>query len=193
MDALLSSQVSNTRLDDASDAMLAKRAMHETDAFAALYRSHALEVYRYCYRRLRDREAAEDATSQTFMNAYTGLHRLGNKPFRPWLFAIARNVVVDVHRARRPVFSLDETIDREDSDPSPEALALDGEQRDAVQQLLSQLPSRDREVVELRLAGFTGEEIAQTLNCSREAVRAAHYRAMQRMRMLVNAEGIIDP
>ena len=193
MDALLSSQVSNTKLDDASDAVLVARAMHDTDAFTTLYRANALDVYRYCYRRLRDREAAEDATSQTFMNAYAGLPRLGTKPFRPWLFAIARNVVVDVHRTRRPVFSLDETIDREDSNPSPEALALDGEQRDAVQQLLRQLPDRDRDVVELRLAGFSGEEIAQTLNCSREAVRAAHYRAMQRMRALVNAEGITYP
>ena len=83
-------------------------------------------------------------------------------------------------------------MDREDSGPSPEAVAIDWEEQDAVQRLLRQLPRRDREVVELRLSGLTGREIAQTLNCSREAVRAAHYRAMQRMRALVSEEGIID-
>lgn len=193
MDTLLNSQISSPKLDDASEAASAARALDDTDPFSALYRAYALDIYRYCYRRLHNREAAEDATSQIFTNAYAGLHRLGNKPFRPWLFAIARNVVVDVHRNRRSLFSLDETIDHEDTDPSPEALALAKEQQDTVQQLLRQLPSRDRDVVELRLSGLTGEEIAQTLQCSREAVRAAHYRAMQRLRAIANAEGIVDP
>lgn len=191
MDALLSSQAASATRNDESDGALAARALHDPEAFTDLYRAYALDVYRYCYRRLHDREAAEDATSQTFINAYAGLHRLGGKPFRPWLFAIAHNVVVDTHRGRHPHFHLEETDAREDPDPSPEALAIDREQRDAVQLLLQQLPKRDREVVELRLAGLTGLEIAQTLNCSREAVRTAHHRAIQRLRALLDNEGIV--
>lgn len=192
MDTLLSNQVPSRTFDDTSDAILAARALHDPEAFTALYRANALDVYRYCYRRLRNREAAEDATSQIFMNAYSALHRLGDKPFRPWLFAIAHNVVVDVHRGRRQHFPLDETIDREDGQPSLEALAIDRDHQDAVQQLLRQLPQRDREVVELHLAGLTGVEIAQTLNCSPEAVRSAHYRAMKRMREIVDRKGIVE-
>ena len=90
-------------IQDESDDALAARALHDPEAFTLLYRAYALDVYRYCYRRLQDREAAEDATSQTFVNAYSGLRRLGDKPFRPWLFAIAHNVVVDIHRDRRPL------------------------------------------------------------------------------------------
>ncbi len=117
MDALLSTQVPGaTFSDDAVDA-LAARALHDPEAFTTLYRTYALDVYRYCYRRLHDREAAEDATSQTFFNAYSGLRRLGAKPFRPWLFAIAHNVVVDAHRNRRPLFPLEETDTREDPGP----------------------------------------------------------------------------
>ncbi len=58
--------------------------------------------------------------------------------------------------------------------------------------LLCQLHKRDREVVELRLAGLTGAEIAQTLNCSHEAVRAAHYRAIHRLRELLETEGTFE-
>ena len=119
MDALLRNPAPSRTFDDQSDDSIAVAAVPEPDAFTALYRANVLDVYRYCYRRLRNREAAEDATSQIFINAYTGLERLGNKPFRPWLFAIAHNVVVDVHRSRRPVFPLDEATDHEDSDPTP--------------------------------------------------------------------------
>jgi RNA polymerase sigma-70 factor (ECF subfamily) len=189
MDALLSSQAPGATFSNEADDALAARALHDPEAFTTLYRAYALDVYRYCHRRLRDREAAEDATSQTFINAYAGLRRLGGKPFRPWLFAIAHNVVVDVHRSRRPLFPLAESDTREDPDPSPEALAIDRERQEAMQLLLGQLPKRDREVVELRLAGLTGREIAQTLSCSREAVRAAQYRAMHRLRELMDMEG----
>ena len=190
MDALLSAHSSGATVSDDSDDALAARALHEPEAFTILYRAYALDVYRYCYRRLRDREAAEDATSQTFTNAYAGLSRLGRKPFRPWLFTIAHNVVTDVHRGRRPSFPLEGMDVREDPDPSPEALAINREQEDAMQLLLRRLPKRDREVVELRLAGLTGREIAQTLSCSPQAVRAAQYRAINRLRELMEREGI---
>ncbi len=165
------------------------RALDDPEAFTLLYRAYALDVYRYCYRRLEDRDSAEDATSQTFVNAYAGLRRLGQKPFRPWLFTIAHNVVVDVHRHRHPHFSLEEADIHEAGDPSPEMLVIDHEERDAMQHLLRQLSKRDREVVELRLAGLTGREIAQTLGCSGEAVRAAQYRALRDLRKLMNMEG----
>lgn len=190
MDALLRNHASGKTYEDDSDNALAARALHDPEAFTLLYRSYALDVYRYCYRRLQDRYTAEDATSQTFVNAYAGLRRLGHKPFRPWLFTIAHNVVVDVHRNRRPHSSLDEAVIREDGGPSPEMVAIEHEQRDAMQQLLRRLSKRDREVVELRLAGLTGREIAQTLGCSGEAVRAAQYRAMRHLRELLNTEGI---
>lgn len=182
MDALLHSSNPGTAIDDESDDALAVRALHDPEAFTILYRTHALAVFRYCDRRLHDREAAEDATSQTFINAYSGLRRLGNKPFRPWLFAIAHNVVVDAQRKRRTLLHLDDMSYQEDPDPSPEMQAIDHEQHDAIQILLMQLPKRDREVLELRLAGLTGSEIAQTLGCSREAIRAAQYRALHRLR-----------
>lgn len=187
MDTLLSSQEPGRTLDEASDDALAARALHDPEAFTILYRSYALEVFRYCNRRLQDHDAAEDAASQTFVNAYAGLHRLGRKPFRPWLFAIAHNVVVDAHRNRRPLFSLQETDTHEDPNPSPEAEVIEREQRITLQALLQQLPKRDREVVELRLSGLTGREIAQALDCSHDAVRTAHYRALQRMRELIEA------
>ena len=189
MDAILHSGVWAPGTESESDEALAARALHEPEAFTALYRTYAFDVYRYCYRRLENREAAEDATSQTFTNAYAGLKRLGHKPFRPWLFAIAHNVVVDAYRNRRATASLDDLYQQHDPGDSPESVAIGAESRGAVRMLLEQLPKRDREVVELRLAGLSGLEIAQTLGCSHAAVRVAHHRALERMRALMDASG----
>jgi len=55
------------------DAVLAAAAASDPRAFAPLYERYLDAVYRYCYRRLGSREAAEDATSQVFYRAIAGL------------------------------------------------------------------------------------------------------------------------
>ena len=50
------------------------------------------QVYGLCYRMLRQREDAEDATQETFFRVAKNLHRWdSNRAFEPWLFAIAGN------------------------------------------------------------------------------------------------------
>jgi DNA-directed RNA polymerase specialized sigma24 family protein len=80
------------------EALLVARAKEDLTAFAPLYARYLTPVYRYCYARLGDREAAEDATSQVFTRALVALpeHRGGS--FGAWLFAIALNVVANQHR-----------------------------------------------------------------------------------------------
>jgi RNA polymerase sigma-70 factor (ECF subfamily) len=58
---------------DESDLIAA--AQRDRRAFAPLYARYALPIYRYCYRRLGNHEAAEDATSQTFVKALDALDR----------------------------------------------------------------------------------------------------------------------
>jgi RNA polymerase sigma-70 factor, ECF subfamily len=173
-------------IDD--DAAAVAAALDDPAAFTVLYRKYATDVYRYCYRRLGNREAAEDATSQIFMRSIGGLRSIKDRPFRPWLFTIAHNVLIDCYRGTRQTSSLDQIPEREDPSPTPESMAIAGEDRTVVQLLLLRLPERDRQVIELRLAGLSGAEIAQTLGCSHGAIRVAHHRAIERMRVLLTSE-----
>jgi RNA polymerase sigma-70 factor (ECF subfamily) len=170
------------------DAAAVAAALADPAAFAVLYRKYATDVYRYSYRRLGEREAAEDATSQIFMRAITGLGGIKGRPFRPWLFTIAHNVLIDLYRRTHQTSSLDQIPDREDPSPSPESAAIAGEDRNVVQLLMMQLPERDRQVIELRLAGLSGREIAEAMGASHGAVRVAHHRAIERMRVLLAAQ-----
>jgi RNA polymerase sigma-70 factor (ECF subfamily) len=171
------------RLED-RDAV--ERSLVDANAFTVLYRKYVTDIYRYCYRRLQDREASEDVTSQIFMQAYAGLPSLGARPFRPWLFAIARNAMIDRYRRQRPPeLPLDGLPDRSDNAVSPEDQIVDRESADAIHQLFDQLSERDRQIVELRLAGLSGVEIAEAMHCSHAVVRTAQHRAFERIRAML--------
>jgi RNA polymerase sigma-70 factor (ECF subfamily) len=177
-----------------SDALLVVRAQRDPAAFAALYDTYFDAVYRYCYHRLGNWDAAEDAASLVFTNALAALprFRIDNRSgsFRSWLFCIAHNVVANQYRATslRPVVPLTEADDVVDAAPSPEEAALTAEASRSVHAALRQLPPEQRQVLELRLAGLTDAEISQVLGRSRGAVRTAQYRILLRIRALLIPE-----
>jgi RNA polymerase sigma-70 factor (ECF subfamily) len=71
------------------------------------YAAHAGELYGFAVRSLGDRQLAEEAVQDTFVRAWRAGHRFDPEigSLRTWLFAILRNVVIDLGRARasRPV------------------------------------------------------------------------------------------
>jgi RNA polymerase sigma-70 factor, ECF subfamily len=172
------------------DSVLVAKAKRDRQAFASLYRRYVDAVYRYCYRHLGSQEEAEDATSQIFTRALAALPRLGQQPFRAWLFTIAHNVVTDVYRERSrvPWSSPQQAPPREeeieDPNPNPEHQFLAAEHGQTIRALLAQLPEESRRLLELRLAGLNDTEIAHVLGRSHGAVRVAQHRAVVRLRTL---------
>jgi len=173
--------------DRDSDALLVAYARTDPAAFALLYRRYVDPVYRYCYRRLGTREMAEDVTALIFTKALSALsaYRADGPSFRSWLFAIAHNAVADDLRARHPAAPLAAALDQADPMPTPESAALAAEGGRRVRELLRQLPPEQAQIVELRLAGLTGVEIALALGRTPNAVKVAQYRAYSRLRALV--------
>lgn len=171
--------------DGVSDAELVALAQGDPRAFAHLYTRYLDPIHRYCYRRLGSREAAEDATSLVFAKALSALPRYHHTSFRCWLFTIAHHVIVDRYRDALPEHSLETAADLLDETPSPEELALATDARRSVRDLLGRLPDHQRRVIELRMAGLTGAEIAQTLGRSPANVDVTQCRAIARLRVLL--------
>jgi RNA polymerase sigma-70 factor (ECF subfamily) len=172
------------RRNDGEDADV-RRAQSDPQAFAILYRRHFDDVYRYCFYRLNNSETAADATSQVFTQALAALPRYRGGTFRGWLFTIARNVTIDAIRRQRPQSTLDAASDLCDQSPSPEDHAMARETASTLVRLLAQLPPNQRSVVELRLSGLSGQEVADVLNLSLNAVKALQFRAYSRLRSLL--------
>ena len=167
---------------EASDAILVSQALQEREAFAALYRRYADEIGRFCLLRLRDQEAARDATQQIFAQALPGLGRYRESgQFRAWLYTIARHVVANQTR-RQPAFTLDAALEAVDPGLSPEEVATATLERRALLAAVSRLPDDQRTAVELRLAGLSGPEIATAMGRSHDAVKKLQLRAVERLR-----------
>lgn len=177
--------------ETADDRELAARARHDRAAFAPLYLRYVDPVYRYCYARLGEKTSAEDLTAEVFARALAGIGGYrGDRPFRSWLFAVAHNTVANAHRARarRPEDPLPEAEVGVDPAPLPDEVAESTETRLEVLALLARLPADQRRILELRLAGLTGAEIAEALGRSPGAVKIAQVRAYARLRDLLGIE-----
>src|SRR5215213_7916066 len=86
-----------------SDAELIQRAGDgDRGAFEALYRRYARPVFGLALRRLGDRGRAEDAVQETFASVWRSArtYRPERGPGAPWLYAVARNAIVDRSRGR---------------------------------------------------------------------------------------------
>src|ERR1700722_10553305 len=84
------------KLDGDSDAALRE-----------LYSHHAKALHGYVGKFCPDRASAEDIVQETFIRAWRHLPQLSadDRPIRPWLFRVARNLLIDANRAAqaRPV------------------------------------------------------------------------------------------
>jgi RNA polymerase sigma-70 factor (ECF subfamily) len=171
------------------DAALIAAAQADPQAFAALYDRYVGPVYGYCYTRLGHCELAEDATSEVFVKALAGLGRCRDRAFAAWLFRIARNVVVDLQRRRRPIATLTAGDEVPDPARSPEEVAVGRAEGEALRAALALLPTDQRAAIECQLAGWSGQQTAAALGRSVDAVKMLRLRAHARLRTLLRQPG----
>ena len=72
-------------------------------AIRQLYCRHAGALHVYVERFCTDRSSADDVVQETFIRAWRHLPQLSadDRPIRPWLFRVARNLLIDAERAAR--------------------------------------------------------------------------------------------
>ena len=81
-------------------ALIARVGDGDANAFELLYRRYARPVFALALRRLGDRGRAEDAVQETFASIWrsAGSYRRERGRGAPWLYAVARNAIVDRRR-----------------------------------------------------------------------------------------------
>jgi RNA polymerase sigma-70 factor (ECF subfamily) len=160
------------------------------DAFADLFRETFRDVSRYISAIVGDPDRAEDAVSETYLDAWRQLPGLRQEDrFEAWIFRIAHNRAVDELRRRtsEPLETQDELLAPEFQSP---AAALDRKvDQERLRQALMDLPRDQREVVLLhQIRGLPHSEIARQMGRREGASRALLHRAVRNLRESVRGD-----
>jgi RNA polymerase sigma-70 factor, ECF subfamily len=170
--------------EQAEECLLVEAAQKDPSRFAELYEINFERVYAFVARRVGDRAAAEDLTSEVFQKALANLRRYEWRgvPFAAWLLRIAANAIAD----------RGQTVGRELAVEDPPELGADAsalvdleevERRARVFRLVGELPEDQRRVIAMRFAEEKSiREIAQALGRTEGAVKQLQFRALQSLR-----------
>jgi RNA polymerase sigma-70 factor (ECF subfamily) len=188
-----SSETDERRLVDA--------AQRDRACFGDVYEKYFALVYSYVARRVRDRAATEDLTSEVFRKALANIDRFKwtGAPFGAWLLRIASNVIADrAKRAARergsspreskgvdtPSATAGQPHVTQASSPQTQQTDLEESERRAwVIRMVDELPDDQRCVIRLRFAEEKSiNEIASELRRSEGAVKQLQFRAFQNLR-----------
>jgi RNA polymerase sigma-70 factor (ECF subfamily) len=172
-----------------SDAALAERARRgDEHAYGELVRAYQGIAFRTAFLLTGSATDAEEAAQTGFVKAWKALPRFRpGAEFRPWLLRIVANEAHNRRRSarRRDALGLRAAVDRASGDavPSPEALALDAEQRRELLAAVNRLDERDRDVLVCRyFLDLSEEETAEVLAVRRGTVKSRTARALERLR-----------
>ena len=164
------------------DALMARYADGDEEAFEELFRRYERRAYAYFAARAGSPERAEDLYQELFLRIHRARDRFDRqRPFAPWFFQIARRLLIDdLRRAHRSYEVPIEDREPPEQRSSSEAWLGDCE---ILGQALATLSGEERHIlVSSKLEGIGYPELAAQLGKSVEAVRKMASRTLQRLR-----------
>jgi RNA polymerase sigma-70 factor, ECF subfamily len=174
----------------ASDAELVERFRGGDErAFEELARRHRRRVRSYVARLLHDGPDVDDVLQDVFISAWVHLRRDDRSMhnLRAWLLRVARNRVIDLVRAARPVDELREEVA---SPRSPlGAVEVREELRSTIGALHRLPPAQRRALVLNAVEGSSYAEVGRALGVSPEAAKALAFRGRASARRALAATG----
>lgn len=179
--------------------ILIEQACSDRAAFARLYRMHYERVFRYCCRRLFNRHAAEDVTSEVFFRVMRTISTFdGNSNgFRNWLYRIATNAVNDYLKMAKRQADTIKIAAQENGSGRAFASESDSELQKknlAVKQAILGLKPKYQTVITLRFfEKMKLIEIAEILGQNPATIRSQLARGLSKLRKELRTAARLEP
>jgi len=168
------------------DRILIEAAQADSARFVEIYERYFDRVYAFVSRRVGNRAASEDITSQVFEQALRtiGSFEWRGVPLSAWLFRIASNALTDYWRERAR-HADDARLEASDPGELGEI-----ELRLALYRYVERLPDIQQQVIRMRfIEEKTIHEVAAALGRSEGAVKQLQLRALQSLRRSMGRNG----
>lgn len=177
------------------EAVLARLKAGDDSALAALVERYRRPLFGYLHRMLGDAAEADDVFQETFLRVVKHASRFEEgRRVKPWLYAIAGNLVKNVYRSRgyREKVSLDAGGDEDGGSLSarlaavgtvaPVESAQASERAEQVRDAVSKLAPLSRDALVLfYFQGLAYEEIARTLEVPLGTVKSRIHNALSKL------------
>ena len=165
-----------------------------------LFRNYYKDIYRYLYSLTHDASLSEDLSSEVFLEVVKSIAVFrGESDIKTWMFSIARHKWIDYLRKKNRRIEnevLSELVGEERivgldvaDRKNPEEQYLNKELLERIVMLLEAEPERTRNIVKLRLEGYSFYEIGKLQNISESSARVIYFRAKEKIRQILEKEG----
>ena len=167
--------------------LIARTALRDRAAFAALYAATSAKLFGICLRVLKDRAEAEDALQEVYIKVWDRADRYqvtGHSPMT-WLITVARNAAIDRLRRRPRDGGGGDAQDLAlpDPAPGPEARAVAASEADRVVACLrEQDPDRSAALRGAYLEGETYADLARRFDVPINTMRTWLRRSLQKLK-----------
>jgi RNA polymerase sigma-70 factor (ECF subfamily) len=181
--------------------LVARAAAGEGICFDQLVERYHRQIANFVFRMVGNYETALDLTQEVFIKVYSSLGRYNPEfKFSTWIYKIASNTAIDYLRKQSVTVSPLYMVSGDDEEfelpipakgPSPER-ALERTERSAqIEEAISKLPPRYRELIVLRhVSEFSYDEIAEVTGLPLGTVKNRIFRAREAMRKHLIRMGI---
>lgn len=149
-------------------------------SLSVLYDRYHLRLYNFFFHQTRDVAVSEDLTQNVFERVIKYRARYhSDKPFMPWLFAIARNVHTDLYRKKVPYLPGDDKV-MAIADVPHEQAANESIHSDRLRAAMNQLTDEQRQLLLMvKYENMKYSEAADSLGCSVSALKVRVHRTMK--------------
>jgi RNA polymerase sigma-70 factor (ECF subfamily) len=176
--------------------LLERAREYDAQALAEIYDRYAESIYRYAYRYVGNAELAEDLAGEVFLKLLEvlGTRRAPRKQLQGWLYRVTRNLAIDwIRQQDKGVgFSLEEELTPA-KNTSPITRLEEQELHQALREAMQQLTPGQQEVLVLRFGeGRKIREVGRLLGKSEGSVKLLQYRALNRLKTLLEEQGRKD-
>ena len=174
-----------------TNALIARHLAGDERAFGEILQCYRSRLFAFIYRRIGDRERAEDLVQEAFIRIHRHLHRFdSSKKFSTWAYTIASNLAKNElrNRSRNPLVYYQSArargdeeqppLEFEDASSRPDDMFANRHLKALVEATVERLSPHHREVFVLReLQGKSYEEIAAVTQCNLGTVKSRLNRA----------------
>ena len=175
------------------ELLIEKAISGDKEAFGHLYDHYFIQIFKYLLIRTNTQEDAEDMTEIVFMKAWEHLPHFGGKKkernFRPWLYKIAHNTVVDHYRTRKHFLPLETALQTSLGEGEPDRIALKNEESRRIIQAIKQLDEISQKVIASRFFGdLSHKETALSTGINENNVRMIQHRALKKIKEILRED-----